>query len=55
MNINIRNGNSLELLKDIKSDTVDCMVTDPPMGYLLCRKTGIKQFLTLLYGKNVSE
>ena len=28
----IKNGNSLELLKDIKSDTVDCMVTDPPYG-----------------------
>ena len=28
----IKNGNSLEMLKDIKSDTVDCMVTDPPYG-----------------------
>ena len=32
MNISIKNGNSLELLKEIKSDTVDCMVTDPPYG-----------------------
>ena len=28
----IKNGNSLEMLKEIKSDTVDCMVTDPPYG-----------------------
>ncbi len=28
----IKNGNSLELLKEIESDTVDCMVTDPPYG-----------------------
>ena len=28
----IKNGNSLELLKEIQSDTVDCMVTDPPYG-----------------------
>ena len=32
MDINIKNGDSLELLKDIKSDSVDCMVTDPPYG-----------------------
>ena len=30
--MNIRNGNSLDLLKDVKSDSVDCMVTDPPYG-----------------------
>ena len=30
--MNIKNGNSLELLKDVKSDSVDCMVTDPPYG-----------------------
>ena len=28
----IKNGNSLDLLKDVKSDSVDCMVTDPPYG-----------------------
>ena len=38
MNINIRNGNSLELLKEIKSDTVDCMVTDPPYGISFMNK-----------------
>ena len=32
IDINIKNGNSLELLKDIKTDSVDCMVTDPPYG-----------------------
>ena len=30
--MNIKNGNSLDLLKDVKSDSVDCMVTDPPYG-----------------------
>ena len=34
----IKNGNSLELLKDIKSDTVDCMVTDPPYGISFMNK-----------------
>lgn len=29
-NINIKNENSLELLKDIKSNSVDCIITDPP-------------------------
>ena len=38
MNMNIKNGNSLELLKDIKSDTVDCMVTDPPYGISFMNK-----------------
>jgi site-specific DNA-methyltransferase (adenine-specific) len=28
----MKNGNSLDMLKEIKSDTVDCMVTDPPYG-----------------------
>ena len=34
----IKNGNSLELLKEIKSDTVDCMVTDPPYGISFMNK-----------------
>ena len=34
----IKNGNSLEMLKDIKSDTVDCMVTDPPYGISFMNK-----------------
>jgi len=38
MNISIKNGNSLELLKEIKSDTVDCMVTDPPYGISFMNK-----------------
>ena len=28
----MKNGNSLDLLKEIESDSVDCMVTDPPYG-----------------------
>jgi site-specific DNA-methyltransferase (adenine-specific) len=36
--MNIKNGDSLELLKDIKSDTVDCMVTDPPYGISFMNK-----------------
>ena len=36
--MNIRNGNSLDLLKEIKSDTVDCMVTDPPYGISFMNK-----------------
>ncbi len=38
MNINIRNGNSLELLKEIKPDSVDCMITDPPYGISFMNK-----------------
>ena len=34
----IKNGNSLEMLKEIKSDTVDCMVTDPPYGISFMNK-----------------
>ena len=34
----IKNGNSLELLKEIQSDTVDCMVTDPPYGISFMNK-----------------
>ena len=34
----IKNGNSLELLKEIKSDSVDCMVTDPPYGISFMNK-----------------
>ena len=34
----IKNGNSLELLKDIKSDTVDCLITDPPYGISFMNK-----------------
>ena len=34
----IKNGNSLELLKEIESDTVDCMVTDPPYGISFMNK-----------------
>ena len=32
MNLNIKNGDSMELLKTIPSNSVDCMVTDPPYG-----------------------
>ena len=28
----MKNGSSLDLLKEIESDSVDCMVTDPPYG-----------------------
>ena len=38
MNMNIKNGNSLELLKEIQSDSVDCMVTDPPYGISFMNK-----------------
>ena len=34
----IKNGNSLEMLKEIKSDTVDCMATDPPYGISFMNK-----------------
>ena len=34
----IKNGDSSELLKDIKSDSVDCMVTDPPYGISFMNK-----------------
>ena len=34
----IKNGNSLELLKEIQSDTVDCMATDPPYGISFMNK-----------------
>lgn len=34
----IKNGNSLELLKEIRSDSVDCMVTDPPYGISFMNK-----------------
>ena len=34
----IKNGNSLELLKDVKSDSVDCIVTDPPYGISFMNK-----------------
>ena len=30
--INIKNGDSLELLKELKTESVDCIVTDPPYG-----------------------
>ena len=36
--MNIKNGNSLDLLKDVKSDSVDCMVTDPPYGISFMNK-----------------
>ena len=36
--MNIKNGNSLNLLKDVKSDSVDCMVTDPPYGISFMNK-----------------
>ena len=36
--MNIKNGNSLDLLKEIKSDSVDCMVTDPPYGISFMNK-----------------
>ena len=34
----IEKGNSLELLKKIESNTVDCMVTDPPYGISFMNK-----------------
>lgn len=34
----IKNGDSSELLKEIKSDSVDCMVTDPPYGISFMNK-----------------
>ena len=34
----IKNGNSLDLLKEIESDSVDCMVTDPPYGISFMNK-----------------
>ena len=34
----IKNGNSLELLKEIKSDSVDCLITDPPYGISFMNK-----------------
>ena len=36
--MNIKNGNSLELLKEIEPDSVDCMVTDPPYGISFMNK-----------------
>ena len=36
--MNVKNGNSLDLLKDVKSDSVDCMVTDPPYGISFMNK-----------------
>ena len=36
--MNIKNGNSLDMLKEIKSDSVDCMVTDPPYGISFMNK-----------------
>jgi site-specific DNA-methyltransferase (adenine-specific) len=36
--LNIKNGNSLDLLKDVKSDSMDCMVTDPPYGISFMNK-----------------
>ena len=34
----IKNGNSLDLLKEITTDSVDCMVTDPPYGIAFMNK-----------------
>ena len=36
--MNIKNGDSLDLLKEINSDTVDSMVTDPPYGISFMNK-----------------
>ena len=36
--MNIKNGNSLDLIKEVKSDSVDCMVTDPPYGISFMNK-----------------
>ena len=38
MNVTIKNGNSLQLLKSIPSESVDCMVTDPPYGISFMNK-----------------
>ena len=38
MNLNLRQGDSMELLKTIPSDSVDCMVTDPPYGISFMNK-----------------
>jgi len=38
MNVTIKNGNSLQLLKSIPSESVDCMVTDPPYGLAFMNK-----------------
>ena len=36
--MNIKNGDSLDLLKEINSGTVDSMVTDPPYGISFMNK-----------------
>ena len=38
MNINIKHGDSMDLLKTIPSNSVDCMVTDPPYGISFMNK-----------------
>ena len=34
----ILHGDSLELLKDMEDNTIDCIVTDPPYGYYFMGK-----------------
>lgn len=32
MNVNLLQGDCLELMKDIPDGSVDCIITDPPYG-----------------------
>ena len=46
----IKNVDGIELLKDIKSDTVDLILTDPP--YITSRSTGMDKFKDLVDNVN---
>ena len=44
--VNIYNKDGIELLKTLKNNTVDLILTDPP--YLISKKSGMNDFLNIL-------
>ena len=51
MDINLKHGDCLELMNDIKDKSVDLILTDPPYGTTACKWDSVIPFDKMWGGK----